>query len=79
MAIEKKSLFSSGPISKPTASLLSQTKMVNNKVTAGRAVAAKSNVLAGKSNVLAGKSNVLAGKSNVLAGKSNVLAGKVTF
>ena len=38
MAIEKKSLFSSTPAAKSTASLLAHTKMVNNKVIAGRAV-----------------------------------------
>jgi hypothetical protein len=38
MAIEKKSLFSSTMATRSTASLLAHTKMVNNKVIAGRAV-----------------------------------------
>ena len=41
MAITKKSLLSSSPAPKSTASLLANTKMANDKVTASKAVVAK--------------------------------------
>jgi hypothetical protein len=47
MAIEKKSLISSTPAAKSTASRLATTKKVNDKMNAGKAVVASALLTAG--------------------------------
>ena len=52
MTIEKKSLISNGAAAKSSASLLASTKMVNDKVIAGRAVAKGTGLQTGKGHGL---------------------------